>query len=63
MLGKTGILIVITILLIIFYVVISLGAGSLFKRNKNYKVASYLFGVRILIGLVALVSLILWSFM
>ena len=63
MLGKTGILIVIAALLIIFYLVISLGAGSLFKRNKNHKIANYLFGVRILIGVVALVSLILWSFM
>ena len=67
MLGKTGILIVIVVLLLMFYFVISWGAGK--KRQGNMtkefpspEIAGYLFGVRILIILIAIVSLILWFF-
>ena len=60
MLGKVEILIVIIVLLLAFYFVISWGAG---KRNGSIpskEIKRYLFGVRILIILVAIVSLILW---
>ena len=60
MFEKFEILIIIIILLLAFYYVISWGA----KGNKNAPISPeikrYLFGVRILIILVAIVSLILW---
>ena len=67
MLGKTGILIVIFVLLLVFYFVISWGAGkkrqsSMTKEFPSPEIASYLFGVRILIIILAVVGLILWFF-
>ena len=60
MFGKIEILLVITVLLVAFYFVISWGA-RVEKNSPAYdKVAKYLFGVRILIIFIALVSLILW---
>ena len=61
MLGKTGILIVIFALLLVFYIVIVLGAGGK-KSSQSSKITSYLFGVRVLIIIIAIVSLILWFF-
>ena len=63
MLEKTEILIVIIILLITFYLVISLGAKNKGKSSETPEISRYLFGVRILIIIIAIVSLILWSFM
>ena len=63
MLEKTEILIVIIILLITFYLVISLGAKKKGKSSETPEISRYLFGVRILIIIIAIVSLILWSFM
>tara|TARA_Y100001970_G_scaffold222807_1_gene274150 strand:+ start:2398 stop:2589 length:192 start_codon:yes stop_codon:yes gene_type:complete len=63
MLGKIEILIVIFVLLLAFYFVISFGARNNQKTTENPKISRYLFGVRILIIIIALVSLILWSFM
>ena len=60
MLGKTEILIVIVILLLAFYFVISLGAKVEKSSPAYHKVKKYLFGVRVLILFIALVSLILW---
>ena len=68
MLGKTGILIVIFVLLLVFYFVISWGAG---KKKENAmtaefpspEIAGYMRGVRLLIILIAIVSLILWLFL
>ena len=63
MFEKIEILIIIIVLLLSFYLVISLGA----KVNKNspeyHNVSKYLFGVRILILIIAIVSLILWALM
>ena len=63
MLGKVEILIIIIVLLLTFYFVISWGA----RRRRNspaYKeITRYLFGVRILIIIIAIVSLILWFLM
>jgi len=68
MLGKTGILIVIFVLLLVFYFVISWGArgksqSSMTKEFPSPEIAGYLLGVRILIILIAIVSLILWLFL
>ena len=68
MLGKTGILIVIFGLLLVFYFVISWGAGkkrqsSMTKEFPSPEIAGYLLGVRVLIILIAIVSLILWLFL
>ena len=60
MLGKVEILIVIIALLLTFYFVIVWGAGRR-KNSPAYKeITRYLFGVRILIIVIAIVSLILW---
>ena len=58
MLEKVEILIVIIVLLLSFYFVISWGAGG--RKNTSPKIVRYLFGVRILIIIIAIVSLILW---
>ena len=63
MLGKTEILIVIIALLLTFYLVISLGASKKGKSSKTPEISRYLFSVRILILIIAIVSLILWFFM
>ena len=60
MLGKFEILIVIIVLLLTFYFVISLGAGKGKSYDASHKIRKYLFGVRILIIIIAIVSLILW---
>ena len=63
MLEKAEILIVIIILLLAFYVVISWGARRKGKSSEIPEISRYLFGVRILIIIIAIVSLILWFFM
>ena len=63
MLGKTGILFVIFILLLIFYLVIRLGAGKKRDISKSHQMSNYLNGVRILIIMLAIVALILWFFL
>ena len=60
MLGKVQILAVIFILLLAFYFVIALGAKTKKNSPAYTQVKRYLFGVRILILFIALVSLILW---
>jgi len=60
MFGKFEILIIIIIILLAFYFVIALGAGKSKNSNAATKIARYLFGVRVLIGIIAIVSLILW---
>ena len=63
MLEKTEILIVIIVLLLTIYLVISLGARKKGKSSETPEISRYLFGVRILIIIIAIVSLILWFFM
>ena len=63
MFEKFEILIIIIIILTAFYFVISLGAGKGKNSNAATKIARYLFGVRILIAVIAIVSLILWLFL
>ena len=65
MFEKFEILIIIIIILVVFYFVISLGAGKGKEPNSSAKIARYLFGVRILIALIAgrnLYSVLLISF-
>ena len=63
MLEKSEILIVILILLLTFYIVITWGAKQKAKSDQSIKIKNYLFGVRILIMIIAIVALILWSFL
>jgi hypothetical protein len=60
MFEKFEILIIIIAILLTFYFVISLGAGKVKDPISAAKIARYLFGVRILILIIAIVSLILW---
>ena len=62
MFEKYQILIIVFLILLAFYVVISLGAGNKEKKDTSEKIKKYLFGIRILILIIAIVSLILWSF-
>jgi len=63
MLEKTGILFVILVLLLVFYLVIRLGAGKKRDISKSPQITNYLSGVRILIIILAIVALILWFFL
>ena len=63
MLEKTGILFTILVLLLIFYLVIRLGAGKKKEIIKSYQLSTYLRGVRILITILAVVALFLWFFL
>ena len=63
MLGKNGILFVILVLLLVFYLVIRLGAGKKRDISKSPQITNYLSGVRILIIILAIVGLILWFFL
>ena len=60
MFEKVEILAIIIIILIIFYFVISWGS-KVKKDSPAYNdISKYMFGVRILIIIIAIVSLILW---
>ena len=63
MVEKPGILFVILILLLVFYLVIRLGAGKKRDISKSHQMSNYLSGVRILIIILAIVALILWFFL
>ena len=63
MFEKVEILIVIVVLLLAFYFVISWGAGRRKNSPASKEITRYLFGVRILIIIIAIVSLILWVLM
>jgi flagellar biogenesis protein FliO len=63
MLEKTGILFVILVLLLVFYLVIRFGAGKKRDISKSQEISNYLSGVRILIIILAIVALILWFFL
>ncbi len=61
MLAKPLILLTIFVLLLIFYLVISFGVS---KKNEkpSYEISKYLFGVRVLIIILAIVGTIMWFF-
>ena len=64
---KINVLITIIVILIIFYLVISWGAGtrkgSMTAEFPSPEITGYLKGVRYLILMIAIVSLILWLFL
>ena len=62
MFEKYQILIIIFILLLVFYLVISVGAGKLGRKKISTEIKNYLFNVRILIIVIGLFSIVLWSF-
>ena len=62
MFDKNIILVVIFVLLIIFYLVIRLGAGKKKEIEESKQLTTYLVGVRILILMLAIVGLILLFF-
>ena len=63
MLGKFGILIVILIMVLIFYFVISFGAGFFSKGEQKPEIKKYLRSVNILLVLIAVVGIVLVFFM
>ena len=62
MFAKPVILIIILILLLVFYLVIRLGAGKKKDIEESKNLTKYLFGIRILILILAIVGLVLWFF-
>ena len=63
MLGKFGILAVILILVFLFFIVISLGAGLFSKGKKSPEIKKYLKSVNILLVVIAVVGAILMLFL
>ena len=63
MFEKIEILIIVFILLLTFYLVITLAAGKKRKDYQSPEIANYLFGVRILIIIIGVVATILWFFL
>ncbi len=63
MLGKFGILVTILVLVLLFFLVISLGAGAFSKDKLKPETKKYLKSVNILLALVAAVGVILVLFL
>ena len=63
MLGKFGILVTILVLVLLFFLVISLGAGAFSKDKLKPETKKYLKSVNILLILVAMVGVILVLFL
>jgi hypothetical protein len=63
MLGKFGIFLVILILVFLFYVAISLGAGQFSNKGKKPEVKNYLRSVNILLIFITVIGTILIFFL
>ena len=63
MLGKFGILVAILIMVLLFYFVISFGAGFFSKEEQKPEIKKYLKSVNILLILIAIVGAVLVLFM
>ena len=63
MLGKLGILITILVLVLIFFIVISFGAGAFSKKEIKPETKRYLKSVNILLVIIAVVGSILVFFL
>jgi hypothetical protein len=63
MLGKFGIFIVILLLVFLFFIVISLGAGLFSKKEKSPEIKKYLKSVNILLLFIIVVGSILMFFL
>ena len=60
MFGKPVILIILLVSLLVFYLVIRIGAGKKKDIDQSKNLTRYLFGIRILIIILAIVGLGLW---
>ena len=63
MLSKFGILAAIMIMVMLFYLVISFGAGTFSKGEKKPEIKKYIKSVNILLTIIAVVGIILVLFM
>tara|TARA_B100000524_G_scaffold283081_1_gene158911 strand:- start:551 stop:742 length:192 start_codon:yes stop_codon:yes gene_type:complete len=63
MFAKPIILVIVFALLLVFYLVIRVGAGKKKEIEDSKRLTKYLFGVRTLILILAIVGLILWFFL
>ena len=63
MLGKFSIFVVVLILVFLFYVVISLGAGFFSKKEKRPEIQKYLKSVNILLIFIIIVGAFLTLFL
>ena len=63
MIGKLGILISILLLILLFFIVISLGAGVLKKGEKKPEIKKYLKSVYLLLIFIAILGCILVLFL
>ena len=63
MFGKLGILVSILVLVLLFYIVISLGAGAFSKDKIKPETKKYLKSVNILLIIIAMVGTILVLFL
>ena len=63
MLGKFGILVSILVLVLIFFIVISLGAGAFSKKDLKPETKKYLKSVKILLSIIAIDGAILVLFL
>ena len=63
MLGKFGILVTILVLVLLFFLVISLGAGAFSKKDLKPETKKYLKSVKILLSIIAIVGAILVLFL
>ena len=63
MLGKFGILVAILIMVLLFYFVISFGAGFFSKGEQKPEIKKYLKSVNILLVIIAFVGAVLVLFM
>ena len=63
MLGKFGVLVAILVLVLIFFIVISLGAGAFSKKDLKPETKKYLKSVKILLSIIAIVGAILVLFL
>jgi len=63
MLSKLGILISILVLVFIFFIVISFGAGAFSKKEIKSETKKYLKSVNILLAIIAVVGVVLVLFL
>ena len=63
MLSKLGILITILVLVFIFFLVISFGAGAFSKKEIKTETKKYLKSVNILLTIIAIVGIVLVLFL
>tara|TARA_Y100000591_G_C21388309_1_gene476920 strand:+ start:86 stop:277 length:192 start_codon:yes stop_codon:yes gene_type:complete len=63
MVGKLGILITILFLVLLFFIVISLGAGVFSKSEKKPEIKKYLKSVYVLLAIIAVLGSLLVLFL